>query len=37
MPADGLAWVDPVVAVAIGLWVLPRTWILLRDTTNVLL
>lgn len=30
-------WVDPVVAVGIGLWVLPRTWILLRDTTNVLL
>ena len=24
-------------AVAIGLWVLPRTWVLLRDTTNVLL
>jgi len=24
-------------ALAIGLWVLPRTWILLRDTTNVLL
>lgn len=33
----GWTWVDPVVAVAIGLWVLPRTWILLRDTTNVLL
>jgi len=33
----GWAWVDPVVAVEIGLWVLPRTWILLRDTTNVLL
>lgn len=33
----GWRWVDPVVAVAIGLWVLPRTWILLRDTTNVLL
>ena len=30
-------WVDPIVAVAIGLWVLPRTWTLLRDTTNVLL
>ena len=24
-------------AIGIGLWVLPRTWILLRDTTNVLL
>lgn len=33
----GWTWVDPVIAVAIGLWVLPRTWILLRDTTNVLL
>lgn len=33
----GWTWVDPLVAVAIGLWVLPRTWILLRDTTNVLL
>ncbi|HEX2814435.1 MAG TPA: cation diffusion facilitator family transporter [Sphingopyxis sp.] len=31
------SWVDPVVAIAIGLWVLPRTWILLRDTTNILL
>lgn len=33
----GWTWVDPVVAIAIGLWVLPRTWILLRDTTNILL
>jgi cobalt-zinc-cadmium efflux system protein len=33
----GWTWVDPVVAVGISLWVLPRTWILLRDTTNVLL
>jgi cobalt-zinc-cadmium efflux system protein len=33
----GWTWVDPVVAIGIGLWVLPRTWILLRDTTNVLL
>jgi cobalt-zinc-cadmium efflux system protein len=33
----GWTWVDPVVAVAIGLWVLPRTWVLLRDTTNILL
>ena len=31
------SWVDPVVAIGIGLWVLPRTWILLRDTTNILL
>jgi cobalt-zinc-cadmium efflux system protein len=33
----GANWVDPVVAIAIGLWVLPRTWVLLRDTTNILL
>ncbi|ABF54290.1 cation diffusion facilitator family transporter [Sphingopyxis alaskensis] len=33
----GATWIDPVVAVGIGLWVLPRTWILLRDTANVLL
>src|SRR3546814_16612035 len=32
-----LTWIDPVVAVGIGLWVLPRTLILLRDTANVLL
>lgn len=33
----GWTLVDPIVAVGIGLWVLPRTWILLKDTTNVLL
>lgn len=33
----GWLWLDPVVAIAIGLWVLPRTWVLLRDTTNILL
>lgn len=33
----GWTWVDPMVAIGIGLWVLPRTWVLLRDTTNVLL
>lgn len=33
----GWRWVDPVVAIAIGLWVLPRTWVLLRDSTNILL
>jgi cobalt-zinc-cadmium efflux system protein len=31
------SWIDPAVAIAIGLWVLPRTWILLRDTTHILL
>lgn len=33
----GLNWIDPIVAIAIGLWVLPRTWTLLRDTTHILL
>lgn len=33
----GWRWVDPAVAIAIGLWVLPRTWVLLRDTANILL
>ncbi len=33
----GWTLVDPLVAVGIGLWVLPRTWLLLRDTINVLL
>lgn len=35
--ATGWQWVDPLVAIGIGLWVLPRTWALLRDTTHVLL
>lgn len=33
----GWSWIDPFVAIAIGLWVLPRTWTLLRDTTHILL
>ena len=33
----GANWVDPIVAIAIGLWVLPRTWSLLQDTTHILL
>lgn len=33
----GLNLIDPVVAIAIGLWVLPRTWTLLSDTTHILL
>ncbi|MBC2658077.1 cation transporter [Pseudomonas sp. MSSRFD41] len=33
----GWGWVDSLVAAAIGLWVLPRTWTLLRESTNVLL
>lgn len=33
----GWAWVDTVVAVGIGLWVLPRTWVLLKESLNLLL
>jgi cobalt-zinc-cadmium efflux system protein len=33
----GRLWIDPLMAVALALWVLPRTWALLRDTVNVLL
>ncbi|WP_294389948.1 cation diffusion facilitator family transporter [uncultured Sphingomonas sp.] len=33
----GALWLDPVAAIAIALWVLPRTWTLLSDTINVLL
>jgi len=33
----GWTWVDSVIAVAIGFWVLPRTWLLLRDSMNILL
>jgi len=34
--ATGWTWLDPVVAIGIGFWVLPRTWLLLRETTQVL-
>lgn len=33
----GWSWVDSAIAVLIGLWVLPRTWILLKETINILL
>lgn len=33
----GWSWVDSVVAVGIGLWVLPRTWLLLKESVNILL
>lgn len=33
----GWSWVDSVVAVGIGLWVLPRTWTLLKSSVNILL
>jgi cobalt-zinc-cadmium efflux system protein len=33
----GWTWVDSAVAVGIGLWVLPRTWIRLKSSLNILL
>ena len=33
----GWLWLDIVVAVGIGLWVLPRTWSLLKDTGQLLM
>lgn len=33
----GWQWVDPAVAIGIGLWALPRTWTLLKETTQILL
>lgn len=33
----GWTVVDPVIAVLIGLWVLPRTWLLLRDAGHMLM
>ena len=33
----GWLWVDSLIAVAIGLWVLPRTWVLLKESLNILL
>jgi len=33
----GWSWVDSAVAVGIGLWVVPRTWTLLKSSINILL
>ena len=33
----GWNWVDSLVAAVIGLWVLPRTWSLLKESVNILL
>ena len=35
--STGWAWVDSIIAVGIGIWVLPRTWTLLKESVNVLL
>lgn len=34
--ATGWAWVDPLVGIAIGLWILPRTWRLGRQAFRIL-
>jgi cobalt-zinc-cadmium efflux system protein len=34
---SGWLWVDPLLAALIGLWVLPRTWLLVREALNVLM
>lgn len=31
------AWIDSVIAIMIALWVLPRTWVLLKESINILL
>jgi cobalt-zinc-cadmium efflux system protein len=33
----GWGWVDSIIAVLIGLWILPRTWVLLKESINILL
>lgn len=33
----GALWIDSVIAAGIGLWVVPRTWMLLKQALNVLL
>lgn len=33
----GWAWIDSIIAIFIGLWILPRTWVLLKESINVLL
>lgn len=35
--ASGWLWVDSLVAVLIGIWVLPRSWTLLGESVNILL
>jgi cobalt-zinc-cadmium efflux system protein len=37
MLATGWYYADPIVSAAIGVFILPRTWLLLRDAVNVLL
>jgi cobalt-zinc-cadmium efflux system protein len=37
MMATGWLWIDSVVAILLGLWILPRTWTLLGESVNILL
>lgn len=30
-------WIDSIIAILIGLWLLPRTWVLLKESINILL
>jgi cobalt-zinc-cadmium efflux system protein len=33
----GQLWIDSMIAAGIGLWVIPRTWILLKESVNILM
>jgi cobalt-zinc-cadmium efflux system protein len=33
----GWTWIDPVIGVAIGLFILPRTWVLMRQALRILI
>jgi cobalt-zinc-cadmium efflux system protein len=33
----GMMWIDSLIAAVIGLWVVPRTWVLLKEAINILL
>lgn len=33
----GFKWIDSIIAILIALWVLPRTWVLLKSSVNILL
>ena len=33
----GALWLDPLIACLIGLWVVPRSWLLLKEAINILL
>jgi cobalt-zinc-cadmium efflux system protein len=33
----GALWLDPLIACLIGLWVVPRSWVLLKEALNILL